>query len=95
MYTVKITFKFNYSGSKTLIYKIFPKAVVGRKNAKSAKTVITLSWSKAAGAKNYDEYSLSDGKTFKLSLVSLSGLLFADFFLSICLHYNKYCDKIM
>ena len=64
-YTVTITFKGNYSGTKTLTYTIVPNQVAGLKNSKAATTAITLSWSKATGAKYYEVYGSTDGKTFK------------------------------
>ena len=74
-YTVKVTFKGNYSGTKTLTYTILPKQVTGLKNSKSATTSITLSWTKATGAKYYDVYGSTDGKTFKkISTVSTNSL---------------------
>ena len=64
-YTVKVVLKGNYSGTKTLTYTIVPKVVTGVKNAKAEKTAITLSWTSSVGAKYYDVYGSTDGKTFK------------------------------
>ena len=64
-YNVKVTFKGNYSGTKTLKYTIVPKQVTGLKNAKAEKTAITINWTKSTGAKYYDVYGSTDGKNFK------------------------------
>ena len=54
-YTVKITFKGNYSGTKKLYFTITAKAVSGIKANQTTDTV-TLSWSKATGANGYRVY---------------------------------------
>ena len=65
-YTVKVSLKGNYSGSKTLTYKIVPQQTSGLKASKVAKTAITLSWTKVTGAKYYEVWGSADGgKTFK------------------------------
>ena len=64
-YTVTVTFKGNYSGSKSFTYTIAPKQVTGVKNAAPATKSITLSWKKATGATKYEVYGSTDGKTFK------------------------------
>ena len=64
-YTVTVTFKGNYSGTKKLTYTIVPKAVTGVKNASAAAKSIKLTWAKATGAKYYEVYGSTDGKTFK------------------------------
>ena len=73
-YTVTVTFKGNYSGSKKLTYTIVPKAVTGVKNASAATKSIKLSWKKVTGAKYYEVYGSTDGKTFKkITTVSTTG----------------------
>ena len=73
-YTVTVTFKGNYSGTKAHTYTIVPKAVTGVKAASSTTKSIKLSWSKATGAKNYAVYGSADGKTFKkITTVSTTG----------------------
>lgn len=60
--TAKITFKTNYSGSKSVTFKIVPAQVTGLKQTKVTATTFALSWSKVTGAKYYKiEYS-ADGK---------------------------------
>lgn len=61
-YTVTITLKGNYSGKKTLSYKIVPRKVTGLKAAAVTKTSIKLSWTKKAEAKYYQVYRSTDGK---------------------------------
>ena len=73
-YTVTVTFKGNYSGTKTLTYTIVPKQVTGVKNAAPATKSIKLSWTKVTGAKYYEVYGSTDGKTFKkITTVSTTG----------------------
>ena len=64
-YTVKITFKGNYSGTKTLTYKILPKQVTGLKASTVKTTSIKLTWTKVTGAKYYKVEQSTDGKTWK------------------------------
>lgn len=51
----KVTFKGNYYGSKTVSFKIALGTVKNIKAA-SAKTSVTLSWSKVSGAQKYQVY---------------------------------------
>lgn len=60
-YTVNITFKGNYSGSKTLTYKITPQQVKGLK-ASAGATTVKLVWNKTEGAKYYKVEKSEDGK---------------------------------
>ncbi len=55
-YSVKITFKGNYTGTKTLSFKILPAKVAGLKATQTASSV-KLSWNKSAGAKTYKIYT--------------------------------------
>ena len=74
-YTVTLTFKGNYSGSKTLTYTVVPKKVTGVKNTSAETKSIKLNWTKAAGAKYYEVYGSADGKTFKkITTVSTNSL---------------------
>ena len=69
-YTVTVTFKGDYKGSKTLTYKIAPRQVTGLKAETVKTTSIKLSWKKLSEAKAYKvEYS-SDGKTWKSAAVT-------------------------
>ncbi len=54
-YSVKVNFKGNYEGSKTLYFKIIP-ATVKNIDAVPAITSVTLSWDKAKGASGYEIY---------------------------------------
>ena len=64
-YTVKVTFKGNYSGTKTRTYKIVPRQVTGLKAEAVEKTSINLSWTKLTEAKYYKVEQSTDGKTWK------------------------------
>ena len=54
-YTVTITFKGNYSGTKTLTYTIAPK-VTSKISATQTTNTITLKWNKVTGADGYRVY---------------------------------------
>lgn len=54
-YTVTITFKGKYSGSKTLTFKIAPKAT-GSISAVTSTSAIKLTWKKVTGADGYRIY---------------------------------------
>lgn len=54
-YTVTITFKGKYSGTKKLTYTIVPKAT-GKITASQTTTTITLKWNKVTGADGYRVY---------------------------------------
>ncbi|MGN1419277.1 MAG: fibronectin type III domain-containing protein [Acutalibacteraceae bacterium] len=54
-YSVTVTFKGNYSGKKTLTYKIIPPDVASL-TAKQTNTSVTLSWKKASGGVKYRVY---------------------------------------
>ena len=60
--TVTITGKENYTGTKTLTFKIVPKKVALTGKASGAKE--TLSWKKSAGATGYVVYRSVDGGKF-------------------------------
>ncbi len=60
-YSVKITLMGNYSGSKTLKFKIIPGDIkVNKKSATTSK--VTLSWSKSEGATGYRVYYYNPAK---------------------------------
>ncbi len=59
---VTVTFKGNYSGTKTLTFTIIPKQVTGLKASAVKKDSIKLTWSKAGGAKYYKLEQSTDGK---------------------------------
>ncbi|MGN0653498.1 MAG: fibronectin type III domain-containing protein, partial [Oscillospiraceae bacterium] len=63
--TVTITFKGNYTGTKTLSFTIVPKQVIGLKVSSVKTTSLTLSWSKVTGAKYYKVEQSTDGKKWK------------------------------
>ncbi|MBQ8028639.1 MAG: fibronectin type III domain-containing protein, partial [Clostridia bacterium] len=54
-YTVTITFKGKYTGTKTLTYTIVPK-VTSKITATQTTTTITLKWNKVTGADGYRVY---------------------------------------
>ena len=72
-YTVTVKFKGNYSGSKTLSFKIIPakvtnlKAAVESKKIRVTATTIKLTWSKVAGAKYYAVQYSKDGKNWSFA----------------------------
>ena len=51
-YAVTVTFKGNYSGTKTVYFTIYPKQVTGVKATQST-TTIKLTWNKVVGATGY------------------------------------------
>lgn len=64
--TVTVTGKGDYTGTKTLTFKIVPKKVT--LTGKTSGTNETLSWKKSAGATGYEIYrSVSGGKFTKLT----------------------------
>ena len=64
-YTVKVTLRGIYSGTKTLTYNIVPRQVIGLKVSKATNKSIKIAWAKLVEAKAYKvEYS-TDGKTWK------------------------------
>ena len=70
-YTVTVSFKGYYSGTKTFEYKIVPRQVSGLKAAGVTKTSIGLSWTKLSEAKYYKVEQSADGKTWtKAAVVS-------------------------
>lgn len=60
--TVTVTFKGNYSGTKTATFKILPAQVKGLKASKITSTSLTLTWTKVTGAKYYKVEQSLDGK---------------------------------
>ena len=76
IYSIKIKFKGNYSGSRTLTWKIVPSKP---SNVKATSTVnsVSITWNKAPGATNYIVYGaynekLSTVKTNKTVIKDLS-----------------------
>ena len=69
-YTVTITFKGNYSGKKTLMFTIAPKAPTLKVKAGAKKA--TLSWNKQTGSSGYVVYMATskNGKYKKLATVN-------------------------
>ncbi len=64
--TVTISGKGDYTGTKTLTFKIVPKKV--KLTGKTSGTKETLSWSKSAGATGYEVYrSVNGGKFTRLT----------------------------
>lgn len=70
--SVKITFKGNYSGSKTLNFTIKPKAVTGLAATQTANT-ITLSWTKVSGAAGYRVYKYNSSTKAYTQVASTTG----------------------
>ncbi len=70
-YNVKITFKGNYSGSKTLIYIIVPK-VAGKVSAVTSTSAVKLTWNKVTGAHGYAifQYNTETKKWEKIKTVT-------------------------
>lgn len=61
-YTVTITFKGKYSGSKKLTYTIVPKSTTGLKAKTVTSSTVTLVWSKTSGATGYKVYQYNSSK---------------------------------
>ena len=68
---ITITGKGNYTGTKTISFKIKPVAAVKVKAASTTYDSIKLSWNKASGAKSYTIYRAAskNGKYTKLATV--------------------------
>lgn len=65
-YSVKVTLKGSYKGSKTLYYTIAPKAVTSLKVASPSKKTAKISFEKATGASGYEiYYRLSGSSSYK------------------------------
>lgn len=62
--TAKITFKGNYSGSKTLSFRILPAAPKSL-SAVQTSSVIKAKWSRCVGASGYKVYLYKNGKCSK------------------------------
>lgn len=63
-FTIKVTFKERYSGSKTLSYTINPKTVSGLKLKSPAKKRLTVSWKKGTSVSGYEiMYATNSGFT--------------------------------
>lgn len=79
-YTVTITFKGDYEGTKKLYFTIAPKAVE-KLTATATKASVTLKWSKVAGADGYRVYKYNSStkkyesvKNVTATSVKLTGL---------------------
>lgn len=55
-YSVKVTLRGNYKGSKTLTFKIFPKAPTGLRAAAVTADSVKLQWNAVKGATGYVVY---------------------------------------
>lgn len=67
-YTITVKLKGNYSGTKTLSYKIVPEKVLDLKIESTKVGKVSLSWSSAKGASAYDIYvSTSKDGTYTLN----------------------------
>ncbi len=71
-YTVTVTFKGKYSGTKKLNYTIAPKAT-GKIKASQTTTTITLKWSKVTGADGYRVYKYNSKTKKYENLKSVTG----------------------
>ncbi len=69
--SVTITGKGNYTGSKTVEFKIVPKKTT-LKVTKKSDTKAKFSWTAVKGAEKYQIYYSTDGKTYK-KLATVSG----------------------
>ena len=69
--SVTIKGKGNYTGEKTLTYKIVPKKTT-LKATKKSNTKITLSWTEVKGAEKYQIYYSTNGGSYK-KLATVSG----------------------
>ena len=65
VYTVTVTFRRNYAGTKTLRLQIVPRRPTGLDAAQSS-TSVTLSWQKVGGTTGYAVYERVGKKTQKL-----------------------------
>lgn len=72
-YVVKVLFKGNYLGEKSLDFTIKPKATTGVKAKTQTTKTITLSWSKTTGATGYRVYQYSSSKGEYVLKKSLTG----------------------
>ncbi len=68
-YTITVTFKGNYSGTKELDFVIAPKTPTLK--VTTGKGKVTLSWTEVTGVTGYQIYYSADGKSYK-KLTSLS-----------------------
>ena len=64
-YAVKITFKGNYTGTKTLYFTITPKKVSLSSVKSSAKKKATVKWSKQSGVTGYEILLATNSKFSK------------------------------
>lgn len=70
-YTVKITFKGNYSGTKTLTFHILPKGT-SIKKIKSEKKKVTVKWKKQTSQTTGYQIQYTTNKKFKKNIKSVS-----------------------
>lgn len=77
MYTVKVTFKGDYSGSKTLSFKIRPEDIESVKSSVSMSAV-KLKWSKIYGATGYRVFRYDySSKSYK-KIADVTGTTYTD-----------------
>ena len=70
---ITITLKGNYSGSKTLYYKIVPGKPTNLKSAGKTTSSLTLTWDKVLGATSYIIYRYDTSKSSYVKLGYVSG----------------------
>ncbi len=70
--TVTVTFKGNYTGTKTLKFTLVLKQVTGLKASKVTTTSVALSWAKVPGAKYYKVERSADGKKWTTVITTTS-----------------------
>ena len=93
-YTVKITFKGNYSGSKSLEFSIVLGQVKNLKTEKNGKNTV-VKWDSVKGAKGYIVYKYDSSKKeyVKLSTVTKSSLILKNFKGTAKLKVRAYCVR--
>ena len=72
-YTVKVTLKGNYSGSKTLTFKISLATVTSLKASTQTTTSVTLSWKKVTGTTGYQVYKYNSSKKAYVKVKAVTG----------------------
>ncbi len=90
-YTVTVTFKGNYSGSKTLKFKILPGRVTNLKVTPQSGRKFKLTWNKVEGAKKYAVYyaTSKNGSYSKLGSFSKNTLTTSAIFTAGKTYYFK------
>lgn len=72
-YEVQVTFKGDYSGTKTLGFQIAPKKTTDLEMKKSTTSTVTLSWDKMAGATGYTVYQYYPSKKTYKKIKTVTG----------------------